>query len=76
LARIADARPDTTIEAIAAVEGTTPAYVRRLIRLAYLAPDIQQAVIDGRLPMNISLEKLMRDPIPNAWSRQRELIGF
>jgi hypothetical protein len=76
LVRIAGARPDTTIEAIAAVEGTTPAYVRRLIRVAYLAPDIQQAVIDGRLPMNISLEKLMRGPIPNAWSRQRELIGF
>jgi DNA invertase Pin-like site-specific DNA recombinase len=76
LVRIADARPGTTIEAIAAVEGTTPAYVRRLIRFAYLAPDIQQAIIDGRLPMNISLEKLMRGPIPNAWSRQRELIGF
>jgi hypothetical protein len=45
------------------------------VRLAYIAPDIQYAIVEGTLPMSVSLEMLMRGPIPLDWSRQRELVG-
>jgi hypothetical protein len=70
------AHPDNTVEAVAASEGTTPAYIRRLIRLAYLAPDVQHAVLQGRLPAQVSLERLMRGRVPLRWSRQREELGL
>jgi len=48
-------------------------YVSRLIRLTLLAPDIIEAIIDGREPDGMSLEKL-RKPMPTLWEEQRELL--
>jgi site-specific DNA recombinase len=42
-----------------------------LIRLAFLAPDIQAAVFAGQQPQNLSLEGLRHRPIPLAWEDQR-----
>jgi len=44
---------------------------RMLIRLAFLAPDIQAAVFAGQQPQNLSLEALRFAPIPLAWDDQR-----
>lgn len=70
------ASPDRTIEDLAKSEGLTPSYVRRLSRLTFLAPDIQQAIVDGRQPLAFNLERLMRIDLPLSWPRQRELLGF
>lgn len=51
-------------------------YVRRLSRLAFLAPDIQAAVIAGRQPAGFTLKRLMAHPIPADWSEQRRALGF
>jgi hypothetical protein len=37
-----------TIEKIAKAEGVTDRYVRRIIELAFLAPDIAQMILDGQ----------------------------
>ena len=76
LVRSAKAAPDRTMEQLAKGEGATASYIRRLCRLAFLAPDIQQAIIDGRQPIAINLERLMRIDLPLSWQRQRELLGF
>jgi hypothetical protein len=51
------------------------AYVTRLLRLTALAPDIVQAILDGREPSGLSLVKL-KQPLPLAWEEQRRELGF
>jgi len=60
----------------APAESPASPYLRRLIRLAMLAPDIQQAIVDGRQPAGITLERLTRSTIPLLWLEQRRLFGF
>ena len=51
-------------------------YDRNILRLAFLAPDIQRAILDGRQPLDLNLEKLKGIDIPLAWSKQRQALGF
>ena len=51
-------------------------YERRLLRLAFLAPDIQQAILAGRQPRSLNLEQMIHSDLPLAWSRQRNVLGF
>ena len=54
----------------------TSPYERRLIRLAFLAPDIQQAILAGRQPRTLNLQKMVHQDLPIAWTQQREALGF
>jgi hypothetical protein len=46
-------------------------------RLAYLAPDIIQAIVDGKRVGNVSPRSLLRSAnLPVCWQAQRELLGF
>ncbi len=49
-------------------------YERRLLKLAFLAPDIQQAILTGSLPRHINLERLIKMELPNDWAEQRQLF--
>lgn len=51
-------------------------YDRNILRLAFLAPDIQRAILDGRQPLDLNLEKIKTTKIPLAWSQQRKVLGF
>jgi hypothetical protein len=44
------------------------------ISLAFLAPNLIKAAVEGRLPRGIGIERL-RDP-PTEWSRQFESLGL
>ena len=51
-------------------------YQRRLVRLAFLAPDLQAAILGGRQLADLSLEQLMHRRIHPDWSVQRrDLAG-
>ncbi len=76
LVRQAKASPRMTVEELANNAGATDSYIRRVSRLAFLAPDIQQAIVDGRQPLGVNLERLMRTDLPLSWSRQRHMLGF
>jgi DNA invertase Pin-like site-specific DNA recombinase len=67
-----------TIASIAKAEGFTKGYVRRVLRLGLLAPDIVEAILDGRQPVDLTAEKLMlHAEVPRSWQRQRsELLGI
>jgi hypothetical protein len=45
---------DVPFAALAKREGVSPSYFTRLVRLSYLAPDITQAILDGRQPRDAS----------------------
>ena len=51
-------------------------YERRILRLAFLAPDIQRDILAGRQPAHLNLEHLMKREIPLAWDRQRQALGW
>lgn len=46
-----------------------------LIRLAWLAPDLQQAMLEGRQKPGLCLEDLRCEPIPLCWDDQRRMLG-
>ncbi len=58
------------------VVGINDSYLRRLVPLAFLAPDIQEAIMDGRQPIGLTLQSLRDREIPMSWADQREQLGF
>jgi hypothetical protein len=50
-------------------------YERKLLRLAFLAPDLQRDIIAGRQPVELNLERLMAIEIPANWAAQRALFA-
>jgi DNA invertase Pin-like site-specific DNA recombinase len=70
-------RGATPFAALAKQEGVSPSYFTRLVRLSYLAPDITQAILDGRQPSHLTADKLLaHSRLPLAWQDQRTLLGF
>ncbi len=59
-----------TINELAAAEKINPSYVSRVLRLTLLAPDIVEAILDGRQPEGMTLPGLM-EPFPVEWLNQR-----
>jgi hypothetical protein len=60
---------------LAEQEGVTNAYVCRLLPLTCLAPDLVEAILDGRQPKGLRLAEMLGNG-PFAWSAQRERLGF
>jgi len=52
--------------------------VSRILKLAFLAPDIIRAILAGRQPIDLTANTLMRSAsqLPHDWSRQKTLLGF
>ncbi len=66
-----------TLREIAEREALPERYVRRVLELAFLAPDITQAILDGGQPETLTLEDLvMGGNLPPDWARQRKRLGF
>jgi hypothetical protein len=59
-----------TIEELAAVEKINSSYVSRVLRMTLLAPNIVEAILDGRQPHEMTLAVLMRS-LPSRWAEQR-----
>jgi hypothetical protein len=63
-----------SIDALAARMGVNSSYVGRHLNLALLAPDIVEAILMGREPDGLSLEKLQR--LPMQWEGQRRAVDM
>jgi hypothetical protein len=61
-----------SITDLAEQEGVTVAYVCRLLPLTCMAPDIVEAILDGRQPKGLRLAELLGNG-PLAWEEQRRL---
>jgi len=59
-----------TINELAAVEKINSSYDSRLLRLTLLAPDIVEAILDGRQPEGMTLPGFM-EQFPVEWPRQK-----
>ncbi len=50
--------------------------VSRCLPLAFLAPDIVEAILQGRQPVELTVLRLKRIGLPLSWVEQRRLLGF
>lgn len=63
-----------TMEELAKREGVNRGYMSRVLRLTLLAPEIVEAVLDGRQPEALRLDDLL-EPFPAEWQGQRAHFG-
>src|ERR1700733_3602076 len=66
--------PRLTLESLASREGRTARSIRMTLSLAFLAPDIVKAAVEGRLPRGFGLKRLV--DLPMAWPDQWCALGL
>jgi site-specific DNA recombinase len=66
-----------SISEIAAKEKLSRTYVISLLPLAFRAPDIVEAILEGRHPIGLSLVRILAQPQPLLeWGAQRSAFSF
>ncbi len=65
----------STLTELAKTEKVEQRYICDLIKLAYLAPDIMEAIIEGRIPAGLTLDRLKKK-FSMDWSKQRQLLNI
>jgi site-specific DNA recombinase len=66
-----------TDDELKAMPITQHRHLERTARLAYLAPDIVRAIVDGRHPKSLTARDLARlGSLPLSWSEQQAVLGF
>jgi len=66
-----------SVAMLAKREGVLPNYVRRLTRLAFLAPRIVEAIATGQQPPELTAKALTeRIELPLLWSEQERAVGI
>ena len=58
-----------TVKELAAAEKLNSSYLSRVLRLTLLAPDVVEAILDGRQAQGMTLPILL-EPFPVEWKRQ------
>ena len=65
------------LDKIAGIAGVSRSYFTRLVKLAFLAPDITKAILEGRHPPSLTASRLINYPrLPQIWNDQRTALGF
>ena len=60
---------------IAATQGIGDSYAGRLLRLSFLAPDIVEAILTGKQPVDLTANRLANtSEIPVDWAAQHKMI--
>jgi site-specific DNA recombinase len=65
----------TGLRSIAELTGLDEHYAGRILNCSFLAPDIVEAILDGRQPADLTVQKLLRS-LPLPWAEQRQGLGF
>jgi len=71
------AKRDLTINDLAKRHRVDSGDISRILPLAFLAPDIIEAILDGRQPCELTAARLKRiGELPLSWKAQRQMLGF
>lgn len=62
-----------TIAELAEHERMAPSYMTRVLRLTLLAPDIVEAILDGKQGPEVTLARVL-EPFPSEWEGQQKLL--
>lgn len=64
-----------SIEELASSIDLNPKVVRKSIRLAFLTPDVTEAILKGTQPQSMGLRNLQQT-LPLSWTAQHEVLGL
>jgi len=64
-----------TLDEVATIEGVSKHRIKQVIELAFLAPDVIRSVREGRQPVGLTSDWLMRHAFSPVWSKQREMFA-
>ena len=64
-----------SLEELAKRDGITRRYIRRLVGLAFLSPQLVEAILQGRQPVALTATRLTGLDLPLDWTEQRKLLA-
>jgi site-specific DNA recombinase len=64
-----------SLQDLANRDSITRRYIRRLVALAFLSPDLVEAILQGRQPVELIAMRLMTLDLPSDWTEQRRLLA-
>jgi DNA invertase Pin-like site-specific DNA recombinase len=64
-----------SVEELSVSINLNPKVVRKAIRIAFLAPDITEAILNGSQPVSLTFAQLQKT-LPLSWAEQREVLDF
>jgi hypothetical protein len=73
--KLLDTGVHATLDNLARAKSVAPSYVTRMLRLTWLAPELVEAILDGRQPAELQLDHLL-EGFPLEWEEQTALLNF
>lgn len=64
-----------SVTELAEAEKINQSYLCRVLRLTLLAPEIVEAILDGRQPAGLQVDTLLK-PMPLEWASQQSFLSF
>lgn len=70
-------RQATSVAELAKREGVNDRYIRSLMHLAFLAPRVVEAIVEGHQPADLTAKSLAtRIDLPLGWQDQMQALGI
>ena len=73
--RLLETRQFASVTELARAENINGSYMARVLRMTLLAPDVVEAILDGRQPAAMQIDVLLK-PMPREWAAQRAVVGM
>jgi len=64
-----------SLQELAKRDGITRRYIRRLIGLAFLSPQLVEAILQGRQPVELTVTRLIELDLPLDWTEQHRVLA-
>ena len=64
-----------SLDELAKREAISRRYIRRLVNLAFLSPQLVEAILQGRQPVELTATRLTELDLPYDWAEQRRLLA-
>ena len=64
-----------SLQELADRDGIARRYIRRLIDLAFLSPQLVEAILQGRQPVELTATRLTELDLPLSWTEQHSLLA-
>ena len=65
-----------SLQELAKRDGISRRYIRRLIDLAFLSPELIEAILQGRQPVALTATRLTKLELPLDWTEQHRLLAI
>ncbi|MEH6835446.1 recombinase family protein [Falsihalocynthiibacter arcticus] len=66
----------SSVKQVSITTSLSDSYIMRIIPMAFLSPKIQQSIIEGTQPVEMTLETITRAKLPMEWQAQESMLGF